>query len=86
MSNCIVVWEDGGGVIAPMGWDESCEGAICWSKSEIVVFDSPKKARQAIRISELWNRTLHAQGKPFNDDFVGGKKNLKIVKVKFAED
>lgn len=84
--HCIVVWDDRAGLCCSMGWDTDCEGALCVAITDpVVVFETPALARRAIKISEHWNRLLQSQGKPHNEDFVEGKHNLRIAKVKFSE-
>jgi hypothetical protein len=87
MSHCIVLWDDGGGLSWPMGWDPDCDGALCpaHEKKPVVVFETLALAKAAIKISEHWNRLLQSQGKPHNSDFIEGKANLRIVKVTFHD-
>ncbi len=81
---CIVTWDDGDHIF-PMGWDSDCEGAICSVVSgdqPYALFESPKEARKAIRISTAFARLQREQGKPENTDFSDGLQNVKIRLLK----
>ena len=76
----LVVWDDEQGLCVPMAWDTDCEGAICagGSTDKLALFRSRKAARKAIDVSAKFAALLRAQGKPANDDFLGGRSNLRI--------
>jgi len=79
----IVVFDDDGGVCAPMGWDEACDGAICSTNGDVATFQTRKEAQRAIRISKAYARLCLEQGEPINSDFIGDcAKLVKIRKLK----
>lgn len=81
---CIVVFDDDAGFIAPMGWDEECEGALEYGRP-VVVFPDRKAAQKAIRVSKKWAALRQAQGKVVNTDFLPEcAKCIQIIPVKLA--
>lgn len=82
MSGFIVVYDDGEGLCGPYGWDDDCEGAICfWSghPHPVALFESRQAARTAINISRQFAKLCKAQGKPENTDFTIGATRIKIL-------
>lgn len=75
----IVVYDDNECLYIPHGWDADCAGAIAGTGRPVVLFKTRFEARRAILISERFAKLQSARGKPFNDDFTSGKKNVKIV-------
>lgn len=78
----IVVWDDYMGASYPMGWDDSCEGAIHARDDHVAVFPSRADARKAIRISAALARLHREQGKPVNEDFLSAREGLRIVPLR----
>ncbi len=82
----IVVYEDeNSGMCWPMGWDDECQGAIsAMTNGTVAIFDGKASARQAIRVSTAYAKLRQVQCLPFNDDFLSGIKNVKLVECKSA--
>ena len=82
----IVVFDDQSSLCLPMGVDTDCEGAICISggSNAIALFDLRESAKRAIKISRLFAQLQQAQGKPANEDFLSGYRNVRIRKVESA--
>lgn len=78
-SEFIVLWDDGTSVCCPMAADPECLGGLLAGTDRVVVFDSRQDARRAIAISTARERLYAVQGHPANDDFVTGKRHLRIV-------
>jgi hypothetical protein len=74
----IVVYDDQDCLCCPMGWNPECEGAIEVDGGPVAMFDDRKAAQKAVAISVRFAELLKAQGKPANDDFLSGKKHIKI--------
>lgn len=77
----IVIYDDEGGLCAPMAWDDACEGALTGQcgKAPVATFSTRVAARQAIKVSACYARLQEAQGKPFNTDFTTYRKCLKVL-------
>ena len=81
----IIVWDDGQGLCAPLGFDEDCPGAVCCTNAEVALFPSRPSARKAIRISKKYAALRQAQGLPENTDFVGeSARYLQIIPCRHA--
>jgi hypothetical protein len=78
----IVVFDDGGGLCVPYGFDADCEGALCASYGDVALFTDRKQAQQAIRISTKYAELCKAQGLPGNTGFLGDSR--KCVKIRRA--
>lgn len=61
----------------PCGWDDECEGALCYSLDSLAVFQTRRAAMAAIRISQLNTRLRTAQGLVANTDWPGGPDGVK---------
>ena len=81
----LVTWDDHQGCCAIMCRDTDCEGAICAMGDKPALFTSRAAARRAIRISTKFAELQIEQGKPANDDFLGGRKNLRILPCETVE-
>lgn len=82
MKPCIVVYDDGEGIIAPYGPDPNCDGALQSTYGPAIVFANGAKARGAIKISIKFAELRCLQGKPANDDFLKKyRKNVRIMPV-----
>lgn len=82
MKPCIVVYNDGFGLIVPYGPDPDCDGALQATDGPATVFADASKARVAIKISIKFAELCCLQGKPANDDFLKKyRKNVRIMPV-----
>lgn len=70
-------------ITVPYGLDPNCEGALQSYDADNppVLFESRSAASQAIKISVALAKLQIAQGAHYNDDFVIGIGNVRIVPV-----
>lgn len=61
------------------------EGGLQACPEAPLIFPTREDAQRAIRIQAAAEKLNAVQGKPTNDDFLGGRKQLKIVPVYAAE-
>jgi hypothetical protein len=82
MASCIVVFDDEQGNSFPYGFDDACEGAICYSNGPVAFFADRAEAKKAIKISVKFAELRTAQGKTANEDFLGDWR--KIIKIRLV--
>jgi len=81
----IVVYDDQASLCVPMTIDTECEGAIECGNGPVVVFCDRKAAQKAITIAVKRAELLKAQGKTANEDFLTGRKHVKIRPVTYMD-
>lgn len=79
----IIVFDDEGGVCAPMCWDAECPGAVCCNSglsARVALFRDVADARRAIAVGVAYNTLRRLQGLTPNSDFDPKfRKYLKIL-------
>lgn len=76
----VVLYDDHDLLRYPYCWDPDCLGSLYGlSEGTVALFETRKQAQQAIRISARYAALCQAQGKPVNEDFTTGLKNICVV-------